>query len=89
MIQKDTYTLMFTAVLFTTLETRKQSKCPLTEEWIKKMWCIYIMDYYLNITKNEIMPLTATQIMEIIILSEVTQTKANTTRYRLCMKTKI
>ena len=71
MVQKDTYTLMFTAVLFTTLEMRKQSKCPLTEEWIKKMWYIHIMDYYLNITKNEIMLLAATQMdLEIIILSE-------------------
>ena len=75
MVQKDTYTLMFTAVLFTTLEMRKQSKCPLTEEWIKKMWYIHIMDYYLNITKNEIMLLAATQMdLEIIIVSEVSQT---------------
>ena len=80
MVQKDTYTLMFTAVLFTTLEMRKQSKCPLTEEWIKKMWYIHIMDYYLNITKNEIMLLAATQMdLEIIIVSEVSQTQTNTT----------
>ena len=75
MAQKDTYTLMFTAALFTTLETRKQSKCPLTEEWIKKMRYTYKMEYYLNITKNEIMLLAATQMdLEIMILSEVNQT---------------
>ena len=36
-IQKDTCTPMFTAALFTKAKTRKQPKCPLTEEWIKKM----------------------------------------------------
>ena len=40
-IQKDTYTPMFTAALFTIARTWKQPKCPLTEEWMKKMWCIY------------------------------------------------
>ena len=74
MVQKDTYTLMFTAALFTTLETRKQSKCPLAEEWIKKMWCIYIMEYYSAVKKNKIMSLAATWMdLEIVILSEVSQ----------------
>ena len=41
LIQKDTCTLMFTAALFTIAKTWKQPKCPLTEEWIKKMWYIY------------------------------------------------
>ena len=41
-IQKDTCTPMFTAALFTTAKTWKQPKRPLTEEWIKKMWYIYI-----------------------------------------------
>ena len=40
-IQKDTFTPMFTAALFTTARTWKQPKCPLTDEWIK-MWHIYI-----------------------------------------------
>ena len=40
-IQKDTYTPVFTAALFTIAKTQKQPKCPLTKEWIKKMWCIY------------------------------------------------
>ena len=52
----------------------KQLKCP--EEWIKKMWCIYTMEYYSAIEKNEIMPLAATWIdLEMIILSEVSQTE--------------
>ena len=44
--QKDTCTPMFTAALFTRAKTWKQSKCPSTEEWIKKMQYIYIMEYY-------------------------------------------
>ena len=46
MAQKDACTPVFTAALFTTAKTWKQPKCPLTEEWIKKMWCIYTMEYY-------------------------------------------
>ena len=41
-IEKDTCTPIFIAVLFTTAKTWKQPKCPLTDEWIKKMWYIYI-----------------------------------------------
>ena len=46
------------------------------DEWIKKMWYLYIMEYYSAIKKNEILPFAATQMdLEIIILSEVSQTK--------------
>ena len=41
-IQKDTCTLMFITALFTIAKTRKQPKYPTTDEWIKKMWNIYI-----------------------------------------------
>ena len=44
--QKDTCTPMFIAALYTIAKTWKQPKCPLTEEWIKKMWYIYTMEYY-------------------------------------------
>ena len=53
-IQKDTCTTMFTAALFTTARTWKQPKCLLTDEWIKKMWHIYTMEYYSAIKRNEI-----------------------------------
>ena len=43
---KDTCTLMFIAALFSIAKTLKQPKCPWTEEWIKKMWYIYTMEYY-------------------------------------------
>ena len=45
---------MFIAALFTTVSTWKQSKCPLTNEWIRKMWCVYSMEYYSAIKKKEI-----------------------------------
>ena len=44
-IQKTTGTPVFIAVLFTIAKTWKQSKCPSTEEWIKKIWYLYIMEY--------------------------------------------
>ena len=69
---------MFIAALFKTAKTCKQPKYPLTEEWIKKMWYIYTMEYYLAIKKNEIMPFAATWMqLEILILSEVSQKKKN------------
>ena len=75
-IRKDTCTSMFTAALFTIAKTRKQPKCPLTDEWIKKMWYIYTVEYYSAIRRNEIMPFAATWMdTEIIILSEVSQTE--------------
>ena len=73
-IQKGTCIPMFIAVLFTIAKTGKQPKCPLMDEWIKKMWYIYTMEYYSAIKKNEIMPFAATWMqLEIIILGEVFQ----------------
>ena len=74
LIQKDTCTPMFIAALFTIAKTWKQHKCPLTDEWVKKMWYIYTMEYYSAIKKNKIMPFAATWMkLQIIILSEVSQ----------------
>ena len=69
---------MFIAVLFTIAKTWKEPKCPWTDEWIKKMWYIYTMEYYSAIKRNEIMPFAATWAdLEIITLSEVSQKEKN------------
>ena len=44
---------MFIAALFTVSKTWKQTKCPSTEKWIKKMWYIFTMEYYSAIKRNE------------------------------------
>ena len=73
---EDICTSVFTAALFTTAKTWKKPKCPLTEEWIKKMCYIYSMKYYPTIKKNEIMPFAATWVdLQIVILSEISQTE--------------
>ena len=68
-------TLMFPAALFTIARTRKQPKCPSTEQWVRKTCgIIYTMEYYPATTKGKIMPFAATWIdLEIFILSEVGQ----------------
>ena len=45
-IEKDTCIPLFIAPLFTIAKTWKQPRCPLTDEWIKKLWYIYTMEYY-------------------------------------------
>ena len=53
-------------------KTWKKPKYPLTEEWIKKTWYLYTMEYYSAIKKNEIIPFAATWMdLEFVILSEV------------------
>ena len=60
----------------------EQPKCPSTEEWIKKMWYIYTMEYYSAIKRNEIMPFAVTWIdLEIVIQSEVSQKEKD--KYRI------
>ena len=66
---------MFIAALCTIAETWKQPKCPSTEEWIKKRWYIYTMEYYSAIKRREITAFAATWMdLEITMLSEVSQT---------------
>ena len=65
---------MFTIALFTVAKTWRQQKCPLPEDWIKKMWSIYTMEYYSSIRKNEILSFAATWMnLENIMLSGIGQ----------------
>ena len=85
-IQKDTCTPMFIAALFTTARTWKQPKCPPTDEWIKKMWYIYTMEYNSAIKRNE-MELFVVRWMDLesVIQNEVSQKEKN----KYCMLTHI
>ena len=76
LFQRDTCTPMFIAALSTTAKVCKEPKCPSMDEWIKKMWCIYTMEYYSTIKKNEILPFATTWVeLEGIMLSEITQSE--------------
>ena len=72
-IQKETYTTMFIAALFTIARTWKQPKCPLTDKWIKKMWHIYTMEYYSAIKRNE----TELFVVSCMDLESVIQSEVN------------
>ena len=67
---------MFIVALFILAKVWKQPKCPSTDEWIKNMWYIYTMEYYIAINKNEILPLATMWLdLESILLSEISQTE--------------
>ena len=77
-IQKDTCTTIFIAVLFTIARSWQQPKCPSTDEWIKKMWYIYTMEYYSAIKRNEIGSFVETWMnLETVLQSEVSQKEKN------------
>ena len=81
-IQKDTCTPMFAAALFTIAWSWKQPKRPLTDKWIKKMWYIYIMEYYSVTKRNEIWSFVEMWLdLESVIQSEVSQKEKN--KYRI------
>ena len=73
---------MFIAALFTIARTWKQPKGPSTDEWIKKMWHIYTMEYYSAIKRNEIELFVVRWMdLESVIQSEVSHKKRN--KYRM------
>ena len=76
LFRRDTCTLKFIAPLSTIAKVWQEPKCPSVDGWIKKMWCIYTMEYYSAIKKNEILPF-ATTCMELegIMLSEISQSE--------------
>ena len=77
-IQKDSCTPIFIVALFTIARSWKQPKCQLTDEWIKKMWYIYTMEYYSAIEWNEIGSFVETWMdVETVIQSGVSQKEQN------------
>jgi hypothetical protein len=69
---QGTCTPMFIAALFTIAKLWKQPRCHTTEEWIKKMWYLYTMEFYSAMKKNEILSFSSKWMeLENIILSEV------------------
>ena len=77
-IQKESCTTMFTAAVFTIIRTWKQPKCPSTDEWIKKMWHIYTMEYYSSIKRNAIELFVVRWMdLESVIQNEVSQKEKN------------
>ena len=77
-IHKESCITMFTTALFTITRTWKQPKCPSTDEWIKKMWHIYTMEYYSAIERNEIELFVVRWMDQVsVIQSEVSQKEKN------------
>jgi hypothetical protein len=72
---------VFIAAIFTIAKLWKQPRCPTTDEWIKKMWCLYTMEFYAAMKKNEIL-LFSIKWMELenIVLSEVSQAQKTKNR---------
>ena len=83
---------MFIVALSTMAKVWKEPKCPSMDEWLKKMWCVYVytyiyihththtytVEYYPAIKKNEILPFATTWMeLEGIMLSEISQRKTN------------
>ena len=76
LMHRATCTPMFIAALSTIAKLWKEPKCPSTDEWIKKLWFIYTMEYYLAMRKNEIWPFVATWMeLESVMLSEISHTE--------------
>ena len=72
--ERDTCTPMFIAALFTIARTWKQPTCPSADEWIRKLWYIYTMEYYSAIKKNAFKSVLMRWMkLESIIQSEVSQ----------------
>ena len=76
---------MLTAALFIIARTWKQPKCPLTDEWIKRIWCIHTMEYYSAIKRNEIGSFAVMCVdLETVIQSEGSRKEKN--KYHILMQ---
>ena len=76
LMHRGTCTPMFIAALSTMAKLWKEPKCPPTDEWIKKLWFIYTMEYCSAMRKNEMCPFVATWMeVESITLGEISHTE--------------
>ena len=72
---------MFIAALFTIAKIWKKTECPKPDDWLKKLWYIYAMEYYVAVRKDEIMKFAYKRMnMDIIVLSEMSQKERNSHR---------
>ena len=76
---------MFIAALFTIAKTWKQPRCPSTDEWIKKLWYIHIMEYYSAMKKNT----SASVLMMWMKLEPITQRESQKEKYKYHVLTHI
>ena len=77
-IEKDTCTPKFIAALFVIAGAWKQPKCPLTDEWIKKLWYIYTVEYYSAVKRNTFKSILMRWMnLEPFIQDEISQRKTN------------
>ena len=83
-IERDTCIPLFIAALFTIARTWKQPRCPSADEWIKRLWYIYTMDYYSAIKRNAFESvLLRCMNLEPIIQREVSQKEKDNNIYLL------
>ena len=83
-IEKDTCIPLFTAALFRITRTWNQPRCPSTDEWVKKLWYIYTMEYYSVIKRNAFKSVLKRWMnLEPIIQSEVSKKEKD--KYRILM----
>ena len=81
-IERDTCTPLFITALFTIARTWKQPRCPLADEWIRKLWYIHTMEYYSAIKKNTFESVLMRWMkLEPIIQSEVSQKEKTPIQY--------
>ena len=76
LMHRATCTPMFIATLSAIAKLWKEPKCPPTDEWIKKLWFMYTMQYYVTMRKSEIWPfVTMWMELESVMLSEISHTE--------------
>ena len=82
LMHRGTCAPMFIAAFSTIAKLWKEPKCPSTDKWIKKLWFIYTIEYYLAMRKNEIWPFVATWMeLESVMLGEISHTEKD--RYHM------